>query len=206
MSDEKVDHVLDLTRRGFLKSVAGLVGTASVSGTGFSEDQAGKAPPSGNVAPVTLNVNGLAHRLLVEPRWALLFVLREQLGLTGTKPGCERGECGSCTVLINGLPRYSCMTLALEADNADVMTVEGLMNGEDLGIVQQAFADEDAFQCGYCTSGQIMAVEGLLKKTPAPTLQQVREGVSGNLCRCGTYPHIFKAALRAAKAKSASGR
>lgn len=207
MSDEKSGSALDLTRRGFLKSVAGLVGTASATGAKFSHAQSLELPQENeNMTPVKLNVNGRTHKLLVEPRWTLLFVLRDQLGLTGTKPGCERGECGSCTVLINGVTRYSCMTLALEAENAEIVTVEGLMNGEDLGIVQQAFADEDAFQCGYCTPGQVMAVEGLLRKTAQPTLEQVREGVSGNLCRCGTYQHIFKAALRAAKSKSASGR
>lgn len=207
MSDEKLEHVLDLTRRGFLKSVAGLVGTASASGAKFSHGQSMEIVEANEkMTPVKLNVNGRSHKLLVEPRWTLLFVLRDQLGLTGTKPGCERGECGSCTVLINGISRYSCMTLALEAENAEIVTVEGLMNGENLGVVQQAFADEDAFQCGYCTSGQVMAVEGLLKKTAHPTREQVREGVSGNLCRCGAYQHIFNAALRAAKTKSAAGR
>jgi xanthine dehydrogenase YagT iron-sulfur-binding subunit len=128
-----------------------------------------------------------------------LFVIRDQLGLTGTKLGCERGECGACTVLIDGKPRYACMTLAVEAEGTEVTTLEGLMNGEELGPVQQAFAEEDAFQCGYCTPGQIMAVEGLLRANPSPTLDEVRQGVSGNLCRCGSYAFIFKAATRAAE-------
>ena len=102
----------------------------------------------------------------MEPRWSLLFVLREKMGLTGTKVGCERGECGACTVLINGVPRYACMTLALEAEGDEITTVEGLMEGEELGPVQQAFLENDAFQCGYCTPGQIMAAEGLLRANP----------------------------------------
>jgi xanthine dehydrogenase YagT iron-sulfur-binding subunit len=104
-------------------------------------------------------------------------------------------------VLIDGKPRYACKTLAVEAEGADITTLEGLMNGEELGPVQQAFAEEDAFQCGYCTPGQIMAVEGLLRANPNPTLEEVRQGVSGNLCRCGSYALIFKAAHRAAELK-----
>jgi xanthine dehydrogenase YagT iron-sulfur-binding subunit len=148
---------------------------------------------------VSLTVNGRHHRLLVEPRWSLLYVVRERLGLTGSKVGCERGECGFCTMLINGVPRYACMTLALEAEGAEVTTVEGLMRGEDLGFVQQAFLEKDAFQCGYCTPGQVVAAEGLLRATPAPTVDQIREGMSGNLCRCGAYAHIVKAVQRAAE-------
>jgi xanthine dehydrogenase YagT iron-sulfur-binding subunit len=128
------------------------------------------------------------------------------LGLTGTKSGCDRGECGACTVLIDGIARYSCVTLALEAVGTEITTVEGLMHGEELGYVQQAFVAEDAFQCGYCTSGQVVATEALLRKTPQPTLEQIREGVSGNLCRCGAYPHIFSAVARAAEARKAGAR
>jgi xanthine dehydrogenase YagT iron-sulfur-binding subunit len=146
---------------------------------------------------VKLLINGRRHRLLVEPRWSLLFVLRERLGLTGTKVGCERGECGACTVLINGQPRYACMTLAVEAEGREITTIEGLMKGEELGPVQQAFLEHDAFQCGYCTPGQIMAVEGLLRSNPNPSIEEIRRGVSGNLCRCAAYEHIFGAAQRA---------
>jgi xanthine dehydrogenase YagT iron-sulfur-binding subunit len=150
---------------------------------------------------VKLRVNGQTHRLLVEPRWSLLFVLRERLGLTGAKMGCERGECGSCTVLIDNLPRYACMTLAVEAEGSDIITLEGLMKGETLGDVQEAFLEHDAFQCGYCTPGQIMAVEGLLRANPGPSSDEIRKGVSGNLCRCGAYTHIFQAVKRAAELK-----
>jgi xanthine dehydrogenase YagT iron-sulfur-binding subunit len=150
---------------------------------------------------VALKINGRVHHLLVEPRWTLLFVLRERLGLTGTKVGCERGECGACTVLIDNRPRYACMTLAAEAEGADITTLEGLMSGEELGEVQKAFLEEDAYQCGYCTPGQIMAAEGLLRAIPEPNLEEIRYGMSGNLCRCAAYVHIFHAVDRAAKAR-----
>ena len=107
----------------------------------------------------------------MEPRWSLLYVLRERLGLTGTKVGCERGECGACTVLVNDVPHYACMMLAIEAEGNAITTVSGLMNGEELGPVQQAFLELDGFQCGYCTPGQIMTVEGLLKSNPQPSLE-----------------------------------
>jgi xanthine dehydrogenase YagT iron-sulfur-binding subunit len=139
----------------------------------------------------------------VEPRWTLQYVLRDRLGLMATKDGCERGECGACTVLIDGVARYSCLTLAVEAAGCQITTAEGLMNGEQLGAVQQAFVEEDAFQCGYCTPGQVMSVEAMLRKTPQPSMEQIREGVSGNLCRCGAYNHIFRAAQRAAELKKA---
>jgi xanthine dehydrogenase YagT iron-sulfur-binding subunit len=153
---------------------------------------------------IALQINGRTHYLLVEPRWSLLFVLREKLGLTGTKVGCERGECGACTVLIDDRPRYACLTLAIEAQGNTITTLEGLMHGEELGTTQQAFLEADAFQCGYCTPGQVVAVEGLLRNTPEPSVDDVRRAVSGNLCRCGTYPHIFKAAQRAAQLKRGS--
>jgi xanthine dehydrogenase YagT iron-sulfur-binding subunit len=127
------------------------------------------------------------------------------MGLTGTKVGCERGECGACTVLINGRPRYACLTLAVEAEGEEITTLEGLMEGEELGPVQKAFVEHDAFQCGYCTPGQVMAAEGLLRSNPNPTLEEVRLGMSGNLCRCGVYPNIFKAVRRAAELKKIRG-
>jgi xanthine dehydrogenase YagT iron-sulfur-binding subunit len=194
-----------VSRRGFLGSLgAGAVAAATLGRSGEA------APPevADAVEPtrVTLLVNGRRHRLLVEPRWTLLHVLRERLGLTGSKPGCERGECGACTVLIDGVPRYACLTLALEAEGHEVTTIEGLMRGEELGPTQQAFAAEDALQCGYCTPGQIMAAEGLLRAMPAPTVAEIRLGMSGNLCRCGAYPHIVKAVRRAAEARKGGGR
>ena len=205
--DEKhAAHRRGLTRRGFLKSV-GVGAAAAVAAGRMSAERAAAEETlhADAVNRVTLTVNGRRHRLLVEPRWSLLFVLRERLGLTGTKVGCERGECGACTVLIDGVPRYACMTLAVEAEGANITTLEGLMKGEELGPVQQAFAEEDAFQCGYCTPGQIMAVEGLLRATPSPSSDEIRAAMAGNLCRCGTYTHIFKAAKRAAELKQKAG-
>lgn len=191
-----------VSRRGFLGSVgAAAVGASAVAAL------AEPAPPPAETAPpleptkVVLTVNGRTHKVLVEPRETLVNVLRARLGLTGTKPGCERGECGACTVLIDGVPRYSCLTLALEAEGKEVTTVEGLMEGEELGVVQKAFAEEDAFQCGYCTPGQVMAAEGLLRSVPAPTIDDIRREMSGNLCRCGTYVHIFRAVHKASHLK-----
>jgi xanthine dehydrogenase YagT iron-sulfur-binding subunit len=157
--------------------------------------------PAGQASKVSLRINGATHVVLTEPRWTLLHVLREVIGLTGAKPGCERGECGACTVLIDGVPRYACLTLAVEAHGREVTTLEGLLDGEALGPVQTAFAEADAFQCGYCTPGQIMSVEGLLRANPDPSAEDIRRGVSGNLCRCGAYRHIFEAARRAAELK-----
>jgi xanthine dehydrogenase YagT iron-sulfur-binding subunit len=193
-----------MTRRGFLTGVgAGAAGLALSERLRERPAEAVEVTEPGQAIRIELMINGRKHRLLVEPRWSLLFVLREHLGLTGTKVGCERGECGACTVLIDNVPRYACMTLAVEADGREVTTVEGLMKGEELGPVQQAFIEKDAYQCGYCTPGQIVAVEGLLRKKPSPTQDEVREGVSGNLCRCGAYVNIFKAAQRASELKKA---
>jgi xanthine dehydrogenase YagT iron-sulfur-binding subunit len=195
----------NLSRRRFFNSVAvGATEAAILTIPGKVEAQtAALETGAGQMVKIALNVNGQTYSLMVEPRWPLLHVLRDRLGLTGTKPGCERGECGACTVLIDGVARYSCLTLAVEAAGAQVTTLEGLMHGDQLGPVQQAFLEKDAYQCGYCTPGQIMNIEGLLRKTPDPTMEQIREGVSGNLCRCGAYANIFRAAQRAAELKKA---
>lgn len=169
------------------------------------DPSAGALRPARTLSEIDLNINGQPYRVLVEPRWTLLFVLREVLGLTGSKEGCGRGECGACTVLFDDKARYACLTLAVEAEGHRVTTVEGLMEGDELGPTQQAFVEQDAFQCGYCTSGQIMAVEGLLREIPEPDLNQIRVGMSGNLCRCGAYHHIFKAAGQAARLKREKG-
>ncbi|MBD3334212.1 MAG: 2Fe-2S iron-sulfur cluster binding domain-containing protein [Candidatus Eisenbacteria bacterium] len=195
-----------ISRRGFLRTMG--IGSVAVAAAGHvrAAPPERDAPLSGEeMAKIVLKINGQERRLLVEPRWTLLFILREKLGLTGTKVGCERGECGACTVLVDGVPRYACMILAPEAEGREITTLEGLLAGEELGPVQQAFLEHDAYQCGYCTPGQIMAVEGLLRANPDPTLDEVRRGVSGNLCRCGAYNHIFAAAQRAAELKRAGG-
>lgn len=191
-----------MTRRSFIKGVGAGAAAVAASGTLLAS-----ASPRANLLSaedmhlVTLNVNGRLRQVVVEPRWSLLFVLREEFGLTGAKAGCERGECGSCTVLFDAAPRYSCLTLAVEAEGATIITVEGLMEGEALGPVQEAFVEHDAFQCGYCTPGQIIAAEGLLRTHPEPTVAQIQKGMSGNLCRCGAYAHIFKAVRAAAKSR-----
>jgi xanthine dehydrogenase YagT iron-sulfur-binding subunit len=193
------------SRRGFFNSLAAGATEAALIGAAIDTKAhaGGLEAVDGESIKVVLRVNGETHTVLAEPRWTLLHVLRDRLGFTGTKQGCERGECGACTVLIDGVARNACLTLAVEADGKQITTVEGLMNGEELGPVQQAFLEEDAYQCGYCTSGQMVNAEGLLRKTPDPTIEQIREGVSGNLCRCGAYGHIFRAVHRAAELKKA---
>jgi xanthine dehydrogenase YagT iron-sulfur-binding subunit len=189
-----------ITRRGFLTTLGAGAVTLAVSDKLHATPAAdAEMTARGEMTKLVLSINSRNYRLLVEPRWSLLYVLREQLGLTGTKVGCERGECGSCTVLIDNVPRYACMTLAVEAEGTKITTLEGLMKGEELGPVQQAFVEQDAFQCGYCTPGQIMAVEGLLRKNHDPSTEEIRHAMGGNLCRCGAYKHIIKAAKKAAE-------
>jgi aerobic-type carbon monoxide dehydrogenase small subunit (CoxS/CutS family) len=144
-------------------------------------------------------VNGKAVLVHVEPRRTLLSVLREELGLTGAKHGCGRGQCGACTVIINGETAYACMTLAIDCEGREVRTVEALARGEQLHPVQQAFIEHDGYQCGFCTSGQVMSAVALLEQIPHPTPQQVQREMAGNLCRCGAYPNILSSVLAAAK-------
>lgn len=194
------------SRRGFIQSCG--AGTFAMAIGGYSggvrsaDDGADRVSPADASLPLRLEVNGRSRELLVEPRWSLLFVLRERLGLTAAKPGCERGECGACTVLVDDRPRYACLTLALEAAGRRIETAEGLMDGEQLGPVQQAFVQEDGLQCGYCTPGQVMAAEGLLRRNGQPSIDEIRREMSGNLCRCGAYAHIFNAVAEAAKTRA----
>jgi xanthine dehydrogenase YagT iron-sulfur-binding subunit len=142
---------------------------------------------------VTLTVNGTARQLTIAPWTTLLDALREYLGLTGTKKGCDHGQCGACTVLVNGTRINSCLTLAVMKDGAEITTVEGLAQGEVLHPLQQAFIEHDAFQCGYCTPGQICSAAGLIGEGRAKTAADIRELMSGNICRCGAYPNIVAA-------------
>jgi xanthine dehydrogenase YagT iron-sulfur-binding subunit len=146
---------------------------------------------------ITLKVNRVARQLDIAPWTTLLDALREYLDLTGTKKGCDHGQCGACTVLVNGTRVLSCLTLAVMNDGAEVTTIEGLAEGDDLHALQQAFIEHDAFQCGYCTPGQICSALGLIHEGHARTEDEIRELMSGNLCRCGAYPNIL-AAIRAA--------
>ena len=147
---------------------------------------------------VHLGVNGQARQLLVRPNATVLEVLREDLGLTGTKHSCELGECGACTVLVDGTAQLSCLLLAAQVDGADITTIEGLADGAQLHPVQQAFAELGGLQCGYCTPGMVLAAVALLDAEPAPTRQQIREALAGNLCRCTGYGAIVEAVERAA--------
>jgi xanthine dehydrogenase YagT iron-sulfur-binding subunit len=150
-----------------------------------------------------LAVNGRERDVPVAPHETLLTVLRERLHLTGAKPGCERGECGACTVLIDGLNVYSCLTLAVACEGRRITTIEGLVEGEELHPLQQAFIAHDAVQCGYCTPGQILAALCLLQRDPAPSATSIAHGMSGNLCRCGTYPKIAHAIMDVTRSKGA---
>jgi xanthine dehydrogenase YagT iron-sulfur-binding subunit len=148
---------------------------------------------------IRLKVNGQEHELYVEPRRTLLDALRNDLGLTGTKKGCDEGTCGACTVLVEGQAILSCMALAVEYEGKSIETVENLEREGRLHPIQEAFIEEDGLQCGFCTPGQIMSVKALLATHPHPTPEDVKRSMSGNLCRCGAYPKIIKSALRAAE-------
>jgi xanthine dehydrogenase YagT iron-sulfur-binding subunit len=152
------------------------------------------APLAGSTRmPLALTINGVRQELMVEPWVTLLDLLREQLDLTGSKKGCDHGQCGACTVLIDGQRYNSCLILAIARDGAEVVTVEGLGDGEDLHPLQEAFVEHDAFQCGYCTPGQLCSAAGLLNEGRAHTREEIREYMSGNLCRCGAYTNIVDA-------------
>ncbi|TMD52991.1 MAG: (2Fe-2S)-binding protein [Chloroflexi bacterium] len=153
-------------------------------------------------ADIAFTVNGAPAKVRAAPRRTLLDTLRETLALTGTKKVCDEGTCGACTVLVDGRPVYSCMTLAITCEGKSIETIEGISKDGELHPVQRAFIDADAFQCGFCTPGQIMSIVALLRENSAPTEDDVRRAVAGNLCRCGAYPNIVKAGVSAGKGKS----
>jgi xanthine dehydrogenase YagT iron-sulfur-binding subunit len=193
-----------VSRRSFLQGMGtGLIGSALLGGAAGLEKAAESAPGSGSLGPgatkITLMVNGHEQTVQAEPRATLVNVLRNQLDLTGAKIVCDRGSCGACTVLMDGKPVYSCMMLAVDAQGHKLTTVEGLAKGERLDPVQAAFVEKDALMCGFCTPGFVLSVRALLNENPNPTLEQVKAACAGNLCRCGTYPRVFEAALAAAK-------
>lgn len=169
--------------------------TRSDSHEGNPKAASAMAPPSRTA--IQLNVNGISHRIEAEDRWTLAELLRDQLDLTGTKIGCDRSECGACTVLMNGKPVYACSQLAVWADGADVQTVEGLAQNGRLSPVQQAFIDHNAPQCGFCTPGQLMTATALLSTVPSPDAAQVKQALVGNLCRCSNYNAIVEAVVAA---------
>lgn len=164
--------------------------------------QAMHRPTGPGKVPINVNINGERYGLLAEPRRTLLDVLRLDLGLTGTKKSCDQGECGACTVLVDGHTAYSCLMLAIECQGREITTIEGMMDGAQLHPIQKAFIEHDGYQCGFCTPGQVLAVKALLDEVPDPSQEQVSEALSGNLCRCGAYPKIVRAATAAAEKDS----
>ncbi|MBN1561599.1 (2Fe-2S)-binding protein [candidate division KSB1 bacterium] len=194
-----------LSRRGFLKGVGGgVVGVTVLPSLRTATARYGTSVGPG-AARITLTVNGEKKMIEVDPRTTLLDALRDQLGLTGSKRVCNKGQCGACTVILNGRSVLACSMLAIDADGATVETIEGLAKGDELHPVQRAFIKDDALQCGFCTPGFIMSSVLLLRQNPSPTLDEIKYAVSGNLCRCGTYPHVFKAVDEAAKAMKKGG-
>ena len=189
-----------VSRRDFLKisgiSAASvpLIGTKVVEAAGIPVKIYGPGK-----TPVTLAVNGKKHTLQIEPRVTLLDALRDNLEVTGPKRVCDRGECGACTVLLDNKLSYSCSTLAIDAQGKEIATVESLAQGDTLHPVQQAFVDHDASQCGFCTPGFVMATKALLDRHPQPTPEEIRRGLAGNFCRCGTYFGIRNAVAQAAQ-------
>jgi len=184
------------SRRAFLKTMGvGAAATGWVASTARAAEATILGP---DAVPLTLRVNGGAHMVTVEPRVTLLRALRNHLGLTGAKEVCERGACGGCTVLCDGEPICSCLMLAVDAVGHEITTVEGLGTPEKLSPVQAAFAECDALQCGFCTPGFVVASTALLNTHPNPSLDEIKAGLSGNLCRCGTYSRIFEAVHKAA--------
>ena len=198
------------TRRGFLQSAGALAGTPLIAGHAQAARPVVEPPSSASPAGLTLRVNGQNHALHVEPRVTLLDALRDSLGLTGTKKGCDRGQCGACTVIVNGRRINSCLSLALAHDGDEITTVEGIGQPGHLHPLQAAFVSEDAFQCGYCTPGQICSGVALMEEarrgdcsTVTPDVRkqgatslsddEIRERMSGNLCRCGAYANIVRA-------------
>ena len=187
-------------RRTFVGASIAVTGAAVASGpllAGCADTEAGQQH---GAYVVHLRINGEAREVAVDNRTSLLDMLRERVGLTGTKKGCDQGACGACTILVNGQRINSCLTLAVMHDGADIVTIEGLADNGRLHPLQQAFIDDDAFQCGYCTSGQIVSGVGCIKEGHAGSPAEIREWMSGNICRCGAYTNIVTAIAKAAKA------
>ncbi|MBX7151233.1 (2Fe-2S)-binding protein [bacterium] len=194
-----------LSRRKFLKgfgltSIGVAAAGGGILGNVIPDDHANGSIMGPEAVPITLNVNGKNYTVKVEPRTTLVEALREQLHLTGTKIGCDRGACGACTVIVDGKTLASCLTLAIDVVGLPIQTIEGLETNGQMHPVQQAFINADALQCGFCTPGMIMSCKNLLDHKANPTLDDIKTATSGNLCRCGTYPKVFEAVLKSKKA------
>lgn len=191
-----------ISRRNFLKGMSTTIAGSYVLVPGISEaaEKIGnKVQENISKEKLSLKVNGKQIQCMVEPRTTLAELLREELNLTGTKVVCNHGECGGCTVLLNGKAVYSCHMLALDAAGKEVTTIEGLLSGEKLHPVQEAFIEHDGLQCGFCTPGQVMAAQALLNKNPKSSREEILEGMSGNICRCAAYPGIIESVIAAAE-------
>ena len=212
--DSEADELSELsilgyleTRRKFIKQVAGTsaaiaIGPNLLSAASLDQAEATRAAgPASDLVKVNLKINGKDYALDVDPRVTLLDALRERLHLTGSKKGCDHGQCGACTVLVNGRRINSCLSLAVTHEGDEITTIEGLANGEELHPMQSAFIEHDGFQCGYCTSGQICSAVACVKEGHANSDDEIREWMSGNICRCGAYPNIL-AAIKEVKTKA----
>jgi len=197
----------NLSRRDFLRGTGAAVSAGVLVGEGLlnAQGQPGSKVQGPGAVPITLRINGKPQKLTVEPRVTLLDALRDYLDLTGAKKVCDRGTCGACTVIVDGKAMYSCSILAIDAQGREISTIEGLAPEGRLHEVSAAFVDHDAQQCGFCTPGFVMACKAYLDKAPNPTEAQVNRALGGNLCRCGTYMGVRKAAVAAAQALSRKG-
>jgi xanthine dehydrogenase YagT iron-sulfur-binding subunit len=198
-----------MSRRVFLKHGGTSAVGAALLETGTAAhaalDEAGAEVLGPGPVPISFSINGERRAVRVEPATTLVEVIRDHLGLTGTKIGCDRGACSGCTVLVDGQPASSCMTLALDARGRNITTIEGLADGDKLHPVQQSFVEHDALQCGFCTPGMVMSCAALINRKPDAGVEDIKAAISGHLCRCGTYPNIFKAVLALTNGDDRSG-
>ena len=195
---------IKFSRRGFIKG-AGVTAATTVIETANAlarETQDSDKVQGPEALPVKLHINGREHSVVIEPRDTLAQTLRDNIGLTGTKVVCDRGSCSACTVWIDKTPALACMTLAIDTTGRKITTIEGLSHGDTMHPVQAAFVKHDAMQCGFCTPGMVMSCAALLERNPTPNLSDVKHAVSGNLCRCGTYPKVFAATLDLAQQRA----
>ncbi|MBI9073227.1 MAG: (2Fe-2S)-binding protein [Melioribacteraceae bacterium] len=202
MSNE--ENKKGISRRKFLKGTgAGVIGSSilisNLAKADEKNEQLEKDVDSKSIHSISLTVNGKKVNAKVKANTTLVQFIRDELKLTGTKAACNEGQCGSCTVIVNNQAVYSCHMLAVDANNKEIITIEGLMNGEEINPLQEAFKEKDGLQCGFCSPGQIMAAHALLLRNKKPTKAEIKEAMAGNLCRCGAYPHIIESVFEAAK-------